>query len=202
MLAAFGVGLLLTFTPCVLPMVPILSGIIVGASGDQTRHQAARRAAVVQLRARHRASPTPSPARVAGATGGQLQAYFQNPWAIGTFATLLVLLALSMFGLLRAADAELHPVAAALPLSTTAGQAAARLLGAFILGLVSALIVGACVSPVLIVGAGRGDRQRRTRCSAAACMFAHGPRPGRDPGGGRRRRRLPAAQGRAVDGPR
>ncbi len=144
-LAAFGAGLLLTFTPCVLPMVPILSGMIV-RSGDQTLSKT--QAGLVSYSYVLGTAVTYTAAGVlAGATGEQLQAYFQNPWAIGAFASILFLLALSMFGLYELQmpsfiQSKLHYHSHKLK--------GGSFLGAFGLGLVSALIVGACVSPVLI----------------------------------------------------
>jgi len=151
-LAAFGAGLLLSFTPCVLPMVPILSGIIVGAEGA---HLTKLRGGLLSYTYVLGTSITYTVAgAVAGATGEQLQAYFQTPWAIGTFAALLVLLAFSMFGFYQlqvpsSIQSLLHHH------STRVHQQARQwfggeLIGAFILGLISALIIGACVSPVLV----------------------------------------------------
>jgi len=144
-LAAFGAGLLLTFTPCVLPMIPILSGVIV-RSGDQTLSKA--QAGLVSYSYVLGTAVTYTAAGVlAGATGEQLQAYFQNPWAIGIFAAILFLLALSMFGLYELQmpsfiQSKLHYHSHKIK--------GGSFMGAFGLGLVSALIVGACVSPVLI----------------------------------------------------
>jgi len=144
-LAAFGAGLLLTFTPCVLPMIPILSGVIV-RSGDQTLSKV--EAGLVSYSYVLGTAITYTVAGVlAGATGEQLQAYFQNPWAISIFATILFLLALSMFGLYELQmpsfiQSKLHYHSHKIK--------GGSFMGAFGLGLVSALIVGACVSPVLI----------------------------------------------------
>jgi len=144
-LAAFGAGLLLTFTPCVLPMVPILSGVIV-RSGDQTLSTA--QAGLMSYSYVLGTAVTYTAAGVlAGATGEQLQAYFQNPWAISVFAAILLLLALSMFGLYELqmpsfVQSKLHYHSHKIR--------GGSFMGAFALGLVSALIVGACVSPVLI----------------------------------------------------
>lgn len=144
-LAAFGVGLLLTFTPCVLPMIPILSGMIV-RSGDQTISKLQggllSYSYVLGTAATYTAAGV-----LAGATGGQLQAYFQNPWAIGTFAAILAFLALSMFGLFELQmpsfiQSRLH--------YHSHKVKGGSYVGAFFLGIVSALIVGACVSPVLL----------------------------------------------------
>lgn len=145
LLAAFGAGLLLTFTPCVLPMIPILSGVII-RSGDQTLSKA--QAGLVSYSYVLGTAVTYTVAGVlAGATGEQLQAYFQNPWAISVFATILFLLALSMFGLYELqmpsfVQSKLHYHSHKIK--------GGSFMGAFVLGLISALIVGACVSPVLI----------------------------------------------------
>jgi thiol:disulfide interchange protein DsbD len=148
-LAAFGAGLLLSFTPCVLPMVPILSGIIVG-QGDT--HISKWRGGMLSYSYVLGTAVTYTAAGIlAGLSGEQLQSYFQNPWAIGTFSTLLVLLALSLFGFYELQmpgfiQSHLH--------HRTHHVKGGSYVGAFILGLVSALIVGACVSPVLISALG------------------------------------------------
>jgi thioredoxin:protein disulfide reductase len=96
-LASFFVfGLLLTFTPCVLPMIPILSGIIAGEgeSLDKSRALALSVAYVLSM------ALTYALAGIAAAYAGSLiAAYLQNPWVLGTFAAVFVVLALSMFGL-------------------------------------------------------------------------------------------------------
>jgi thiol:disulfide interchange protein DsbD len=148
-LAAFGAGLLLTFTPCVLPMVPILSGIIVG-QGDT--HISKWRGGMLSYSYVLGTAVTYTAAGIlAGLSGEQLQSYFQNPWAIGTFSTLLVLLALSLFGFY---DLQMPGFIQSHLHHRTHHVKGGSYVGAFILGLVSALIVGACVSPVLISALG------------------------------------------------
>jgi thiol:disulfide interchange protein DsbD len=152
MLAAFGAGLLLSFTPCVLPMVPILSGVIVGTEGT---HITKRRGGLLSYSYVLGTSLTYTVAgAIAGATGEQLQAYFQTTWAIGTFAALLVLLALSMFGFYQlqvpsSIQSLLHHHSTRMH-HQVKQWLGGELIGAFILGLISALIIGACVSPVLV----------------------------------------------------
>lgn len=151
MLGAFGAGLLLTFTPCVLPMIPIISSVLVGAEG--TRLNKLRGGLLSYTYVLGTAVTYTAAGAVAGATGEQLQAYFQNPWAIGTFSVILVLFALSMFGLYEihiphAIQSFLHHH------STRVHHKAKRwiggeFLGVFLLGVFSAMIVGACVTPVL-----------------------------------------------------
>ena len=148
-LAAFGAGLLLTFTPCVLPMVPILSSMLVG-QGDT--HIGKLRGGLMSYSYVLGTAVTYTAAGViAGLSGEQLQAYFQNPWAIGTFSTILVLLALSLFGFYELQmpgfiQSHLH--------QRTHHLKGGSYIGVFVLGLASALIVGACVSPVLISALG------------------------------------------------
>jgi thiol:disulfide interchange protein DsbD len=145
MLAAFGSGLLLTFTPCVLPMVPILSSIIVGQGNKSlTKLQAGLLSFsyVVGTTVTYTAVGV-----TAGATGDQLQAYFQNAWAIGILSLVFVLLALSMFGLYALQMPGFIQSYLQKHVQTIKGGS---FFGAFILGLLSALIVGACVSPLLI----------------------------------------------------
>ena len=139
---AFGTGLLLSFTPCVLPLIPILLGSVVGQSGGG-RLRGATLSVVYVLGTTVTYAAIGA---VAGATGDQLQAYFQNIWAIGTIALILVLMALSMFGL--------YNVQLPSALQTRLSVSSQRLGGSagmiFVLGALSALIVGACVSPLLI----------------------------------------------------
>ncbi|MCR4347797.1 MAG: protein-disulfide reductase DsbD [Sulfuricaulis sp.] len=151
-LAAFGAGLLLTFTPCVLPMVPILSGIIVGTEGTQITKL--RGGLLSYTYVLGTALTYAVAGGVAGATGDQLQAYFQTPSAIGIFAGLLVLLSLSMFGFYQlqvpsSIQSLLHHHSARMH-GHVKQWFGGELIGAFILGLISALIIGACVSPILV----------------------------------------------------
>jgi thiol:disulfide interchange protein DsbD len=146
---AFGVGLLLTFTPCVLPMIPILSSIIVGQGGQEiTKLRGGFLATVYVLGT----SVTYTLAGVlAGATGDQLQAYFQNVWAIGIFSTLLVLLSLSMFGFY---EIQMPSFIQSKLQSRSQSLKGGSAIGVFIMGLIAALIVGACVSPLLMAALG------------------------------------------------
>jgi len=91
----FVLGLLLTFTPCVLPMIPILSGIIAGEGRSLTRP----RAAALSLAYVLGMAITYAAAGVAAASSGVLiAAALQNVWVLGAFAVIFVILALSMFG--------------------------------------------------------------------------------------------------------
>ena len=142
--AAFATGLLLSFTPCVLPLIPILSSVIAGQG------QAIRRGRTGALSIAYvlgMAATYTAIGAVAGATGEQLQAYFQNVWAIGAVSLVLVLMALSLFGLYTVQ----MPGFLQSRLVARSDRLAGGTLGmVFALGVVSALVIGACVSPLLI----------------------------------------------------
>ncbi len=144
MAGAFGAGLLLTFTPCVLPMVPIVSGIIAGQGENLTKLRAFRLSLAYVLGT---AATYTVMGALAGATGEQLQSYFQNVWAIGAMSIIFVLMALAMFGV--------YTIQLPAFLQSKLDVESRKLKGSsfvmvFALGAVSALILGACVSPVLI----------------------------------------------------
>jgi thiol:disulfide interchange protein DsbD len=148
-LLAFGTGLLLTFTPCVLPMIPILSSIIVGQGGEKiTKLRGGTLALTYVLGTSFTYTIAGA---VAGATGEQLQAYFQNVWAIGIFSALLVLLALSMFGFY---EIQMPSFVQSRLQERSSKIKGGSFIGVFIMGAISALIVGACVSPLLISALG------------------------------------------------
>ncbi len=147
-LTAFVTGILLTFTPCVLPMVPILSSIIVGQGEHMTKGRGGLLASTYVLGT---AVTYTVAGVVAGLTGEQLQAYFQNIWAIGAVSLILALLALSMFGVY---DIQMPSFIQSRLQTKTQGMQGGALSIVFVLGIVSALIVGACVSPLLIVALG------------------------------------------------
>lgn len=141
--AFFGFGLLLAFTPCMLPMIPILSGIIAGQGQHMTRRHALGLSSVYVL---GMAITYALAGVAAGLAGTLLSAYLQNPWVLGGFAAIFVLLALSMFGLY-----ELQ-----LPTSLQSRLASAgsrlkggRVAGVFLMGVLSAVIVGPCVAAPL-----------------------------------------------------
>ncbi|MBM4212987.1 MAG: protein-disulfide reductase DsbD [Gammaproteobacteria bacterium] len=151
----FGLGLLLAFTPCVLPMVPILSGIIAGQGSQVTTG----RAFALSLTYVMGMAVMNTLAGVAAAAAGQqIQALFQQPWIIILFALLFVVLALSMFGLF---NIQL-PAALQTRLADASNrQQAGTFGGVAVMGALSALIVTACVAPplfaVLAVIAQTGD---------------------------------------------
>ncbi len=140
---AAGVGL--SFTPCVLPMVPIVSGIIVG---DGTRQVTTRRSFTLSLVYVLGMALTYTAAGIAVAAGGeQVQAMFQQAWILILFAALFVVLALSMFGLFTLQ----MPAAIQTRLASVSNrQSAGTYGGVAIMGALSALIVTTCVAPALV----------------------------------------------------
>lgn len=140
----FAAGLLLAFTACLYPMVPILSGLIAGDSGPKS----GARAFLLSLVYVEATAVTYALAGVAAGLSGQaIQADLQSPLVLGAFAALFVVLALSMFGLF-----ELQ-----LPSSwqtridrLSRRQRGGSLIGVAIMGALSALIVSACSGPALI----------------------------------------------------
>ena len=143
LLSFFGFGLLLAFTPCIFPMIPILSGIIVGQGEDITTRKAFVMSLVYVLAM---AVAYTFAGVMAGLFGENLQAAFQNPWILGTFSLIFVLLALSMFGFY-----ELQmPASIQGKLAEVSNrQKGGSLTGVAIMGLLSALIVGPCVAAPL-----------------------------------------------------
>lgn len=143
MLLFFIAGLLLAFTPCVFPMIPILSGIIAGQGDTITT----RKALILSLVYVLAMALTYTAAGVfAGLFGSNLQAAFQNPWIISAFSLMFIGLAFSMFGFY-----ELQvPSAIQTRLSMLSNkQQGGSLLGVAVMGILSALIVGPCVAPAL-----------------------------------------------------
>ncbi len=141
--AFFIAGVLLAFTPCVFPMVPILSGIIAG-QGDRMTTTRAFWLSLVYVLAM---AVTYTIAGVlAGLFGQNLQALFQNPWILGFFIAIFIALAFSMFGFF-----ELQlPASLQTRLTKTSNQQqGGSLTGVAVMGFLSALIVGPCVAPPL-----------------------------------------------------
>jgi len=139
----FGFGLLLSFTPCVLPMVPILSGVIIGTGQPVTKARGFLLAAVYVLGM----AMTYAVAGVAaGLSGAMLSMALQNPWVLGAFAAVFVALALAMFGFY-----ELQlPVALQSRLADVSNRFhGGHTAGMFVMGVLSALILGPCVAAPL-----------------------------------------------------
>ena len=158
-------GLGLAFTPCVLPMVPILSSIIVG-EGQQVRRS---RGFVLSLTySLGMAIVYTTLGVAAGLIGEGLAAALQNPWVLGSFAVLIVAMSLSMFGFYQLQ----LPVALQTRLAHASGRrSSGKLAGVFAMGAISALIVGPCVAAPL-AGALVYISQTRDVLIGGAALFA------------------------------
>ena len=140
----FGLGLLLAFTPCVFPMIPILSSIIVGQGESITTRKAFSLSIVYVLAM---ALTYTVAGVIVGLSGENVQAIFQNPWILSAFAALFVVLSLSMFGFYELQmPASIQSRLTALSNRQQGGTYA----GVAIMGLLSALIVGPCVTAPLV----------------------------------------------------
>lgn len=161
----FVLGLLLSLTPCVLPMLPILSSLIVGSHCASSRLRGLALAGSYSL---GMALVYTALGVAAGLAGEGFGAALQTPLAIGIFATLLALLSLAMFDVyeLRLPSAMTHQ------LTTHCNQLrAGQLMGVFLMGGVSALIVSPCVSAPL-AGALVFISQSRDVTLGGAALFA------------------------------
>ena len=137
-------GLLLAFTPCVFPMIPILSSIIAGQSDNMSAGRGFRLSLVYVLAM----GLTYTLAGIlVGMTGANLQIWFQNPWIISSFALLFVILSLSMFGFY---ELQMPNALQSRLTAISSRQQSGSYIGAGIMGLLSALIVGPCVTAPLI----------------------------------------------------
>lgn len=136
-------GLGLAFTPCVLPMVPILSSIIVGEGAQVKRSRGLLLAAVYSL---GMALVYTCLGIAAGLVGEGLSAALQNPWVLSAFAILMVGLALSMFDVYHL---QMHASVQNRLTRASSQQTAGKLFGVFVMGAISALIVGPCVAAPL-----------------------------------------------------
>ncbi len=143
LLSFFGFGLLLSLTPCVFPMIPILSGIIVaqGTSVPKGRSFALSLIYVLGM-----ALTFAVVGVIAGLTGFLISALLQNPWVIGSFALIFVLLALSMFGFY---ELQIPGPLQTLLTRTSNRFSGGSFSGVFFMGILSALIIGPCVTPPL-----------------------------------------------------
>ncbi|WP_412757142.1 protein-disulfide reductase DsbD [Legionella bozemanae] len=139
----YGFGLLLSFTPCILPMVPVLSGIIVGHGKEITTSKAFFLSLSYVLSMSITYSIIGA---VVALLGANLQISMQSPWSIGVFSLIFILLALSMFGfyefkLPHSWQAKIHG---------SSNQRGGHYFGAAIMGCLSTLILSPCVTAPLI----------------------------------------------------
>ncbi|GAB1618675.1 MULTISPECIES: protein-disulfide reductase DsbD [unclassified Pseudomonas] len=141
LLAFFGLGLLLAFTPCSLPMLPILAGLVLGNGASARRGWLLAGVYVLSMALVYAALGV-----VAALLGASLQAWLQQPWLLGSLAVLFVLLALPMFGAF-----ELQLPAALRDRLDRAGQGTrgGNLYGAALLGALSGLLLGPCMTAPL-----------------------------------------------------
>jgi len=145
LLTFFLAGVVLSLTPCVLPMIPILSGIIVGQGESVTRSRSFSLAfTYVQGMALTYAA---AGAIFVLAAKQAPQAFFQKPWIVTLMALLFVALALAMFGLYTIQ----MPSALQTRLTDASNrQKSGTYIGTFVMGALSALVVTACVAPAII----------------------------------------------------
>lgn len=143
LLSFLGMGILLSFTPCVFPMIPILSGIIAGQGAQLTsgRGFLLSLSYVVSSAVTYMVFGV-----VAGLFGHNLQAYFQEPWVIATVSGLFIVFALAMFGLF---NFEMPLAIQQRVTRISRGLHGGTIGGAAIMGSLSALIVGPCVAAPL-----------------------------------------------------
>jgi thioredoxin:protein disulfide reductase len=161
----FLAGLVLAFTPCVLPMVPILSGIIAGQGKNVTTGRAFALSLTYVL---GMAFTYTIAGALCAAAGKQVQTIFQQPWILALFAALFIALALSMFGLFTIQ----MPAAIQTRVADVSNkQAAGTFGGVALMGILSALIVTTCVGPAL-VGALIVIGQTGQIARGAAALFA------------------------------
>src|SRR5690606_20750035 len=140
-LVFFGLGLLLAFTPCTLPMVPIVSSLVLGGRPTQRRALGLSAAYVLPMALTYAALGV-----AAGLSGANLQATLQNPWLLGAFALLFVVLAMAMFG---AFELQLPAWLRNRLDRASRGQQGGTLAGAAALGVLSAVLVGPCMTAPL-----------------------------------------------------
>jgi thiol:disulfide interchange protein DsbD len=143
LLTFFLIGLGLAFTPCVFPMIPILSGIIAG-QGSKAGSSAFVMSVVYVL---SMAVVYTLVGVVAGLSGNNIQIIFQNPWVLGSFSLIFVLLAFSMFGFY---ELQLPSSLQSKISELSNKQEGGTLIGVAIMGVLSALIVGPCMAPPLM----------------------------------------------------
>ena len=140
-LVFFGLGLLLTFTPCVLPMIPIVSSLVVGGRPSPGRALMLSTAYVLPMALTYAALGV-----AAGLSGANLQATLQNPWLLGAFALMFVVLAMAMFG---AFELQLPAWLRNRLDRASRGRQGGTLAGAAALGVLSAVLVGPCMTAPL-----------------------------------------------------
>lgn len=165
----FLAGLLLTFTPCVFPMIPILSGIIAGQGENITTRKAFTLSLVYVLAM---ATTYAIAGFIVGKFGAEfnIQVWFQDPVILSVFAVIFVLLSLSMFGFY---DLQMPSFIQSRLTEFSNKQKGGNLIGVGIMGFLSALIVGPCITAPL-VGALLFISQAESPALGGLALFALG----------------------------
>ena len=146
LLLFFVFGLLLALTPCIFPMIPILSSIIVSQQGGNEKPSVARAFFTSLVYVLSMAATYTAVGIIAGLLGADIQAAMQNPWVLTIFAGMFVALAFSLFGYYEIG----LPTSWQSKISKASDEAQGKgIFGTAIMGLLSALIVGPCVAPPL-----------------------------------------------------
>lgn len=146
LLLFFIFGLLLALTPCIFPMIPILSSIIVSQQGGNEKPSVAQAFFTSLVYVLSMAATYTVVGIIAGLLGADIQTAMQNPWVLTVFAGMFVALAFSLFGYYEIA----LPASWQSKLTKASDDAQGKgILGTAIMGLLSALIVGPCVAPPL-----------------------------------------------------
>jgi len=140
LITLFGIGLLLAFTPCVFPMIPILSSIIVG-QGEKVSTGRSFSLSVAYVMGM--ASINTAAGVAAALTGESLAVMLQTPWVLVSFAGVFVILSFAMFGFY---DLQMPGFIQNRLTEVSNKQKSGSLLGATIMGLLSAVVVGPCVA--------------------------------------------------------
>ncbi|ABR91616.1 thiol:disulfide interchange protein DsbD [Janthinobacterium sp. Marseille] len=136
-----GLGLLLAFAPCSLPMIPIVSTMVIGTSTSVKRNLTLTAAYVLAM-----ASTYAVLGVVTGLAGSNVQSALQSPWLLGTFAVLFLILAASMFGWF---EFQLPSYITNKLSSLSGNRAQGSIVGSVLLGFASAILVGPCMTAPL-----------------------------------------------------
>jgi thiol:disulfide interchange protein DsbD len=163
----FGAGVLLAFTACMYPMIPIISSIIVGHGENITVGKAF---SLTLIYVEAVAITYAIIGVISAQLGAGVQAFFQNPWILSLFALVFVALAMSMFGFF---SLQLPASLQAKLSETSHRMKGGTLIGVAFMGVLSALIIGPCAGPVLI-GALLYTSQSGDYLTGALAMFALG----------------------------
>lgn len=137
----FLIGIALAFTPCVLPMVPIVSSIVVGSSATPRRAFVLSLAFVLPMAVTYAALGA-----IAAVAGANLQAFLQNPWTLGLFGAIFVILALAMFGFFTL---QLPAFLRDRLDGASRTKQGGTVTGVIVMGFLSALLVGPCMTAPL-----------------------------------------------------